>query len=87
MPVAQPRSDVLEDARSMYRRVLSGWAIDAARLRRRGLDQPSRRSGNGLGLPRSGGSARRPERPWPIGDSLEVLKWTRRPGVIRRRAA
>lgn len=87
MPVAQPHADVLEDARSMYRRVLSGWAIDAARLRRRGLDRPSRRAGNGLGLPRSGGSTRRMERAWPIGDSLDILKWTRRPGVIGRRAA
>jgi hypothetical protein len=37
-------------AQSMFQRVVTGWAMDALSLRRRGLDRPSSRSGRGLGI-------------------------------------
>ena len=35
----------------MFQRVITGWAMDALSLRRRGLDKPCTRDGAGLALP------------------------------------
>jgi hypothetical protein len=35
----------------MFQRVITGWAMDALALRRRGLDKPCSRNGAGLALP------------------------------------
>jgi hypothetical protein len=36
-------------AQLMFQRVITGWAMDALALRRRGLDRPGPRQGNSLG--------------------------------------
>ena len=47
----QPQIRRADDAmQEMFQRVLTGWAMDALSLRRRGLDRPSSREGAGLAL-------------------------------------
>ncbi len=51
----------IADARAMYRRAMAGWAMDALRLRRLGLDRPSGRGWRGglaFGAPRAEGERR-----------------------------
>jgi hypothetical protein len=40
--------DALANVQLMYRRVLTSWVLDVARLRRSGLHRPSRRKGSGM---------------------------------------
>lgn len=42
--VALP-SDAVMDAKRMFQRMLSGWAMDVLELRRTGMDRPSFRGG------------------------------------------
>ena len=46
----QTRPPQAEDARRLFGAVLEGWASDVLRLRAKGLDRPSRRSGTGSGV-------------------------------------
>lgn len=39
-----------ESAKAMYRHMLAGWVMDSLELRRRGLDRPTRRDGQGVPL-------------------------------------
>jgi hypothetical protein len=40
--------DVTGDVQAMFQRMLTGWAMDALSLRRRGLDRPCRRTCAGV---------------------------------------
>ena len=40
-----------DPVQAMFQRVITGWAMDALSLRRRGLDRPCTRDGAGLALP------------------------------------
>lgn len=44
------RREANDAVQEMFQRVLTGWAMDALSLRRRGLDRPSSREGAGLAL-------------------------------------
>lgn len=55
-----------DQARAMYRRVLSGWAMDALTLRRKGLDRPCARKG----------SRRHALMPGETGGPLDDRRWT-----------
>lgn len=45
------RARIEQDARRIYARYLSGWAMDALALRRSGLDRPSVRSASAPAAP------------------------------------
>ena len=44
-------SAMTSDVQIMFQRMLTGWAMDALALRRRGLDRPGRRTCAGLAQP------------------------------------
>ena len=46
------RREATDAVHEMFQKVLTGWAMDALALRRRGLDRPSSREGAGLALTR-----------------------------------
>ena len=56
------------EVRAMFQRVLAAWAVDALSLRRRGLDRPCSRDGDGGATPGCTGPGRfspeAPDRRW-----------------------
>jgi hypothetical protein len=48
------RREASQAVQEMFQRVLTGWAMDALSLRRRGLDRPTSRECAGLALARPG---------------------------------
>ena len=49
---APQQPEMSESVQEMFQKVLTGWAMDALSLRRRGLDRPSSRECAGLALTR-----------------------------------
>jgi hypothetical protein len=47
VPHADQERSPQEKAQQMFQRVITGWAMDALSLRRRGLDRPGQRQGTG----------------------------------------
>jgi hypothetical protein len=66
-----------DEAKVMFQRVVTGWAMDALSLRRRGLDRPSVREGTGLWV--TPGRLRmvcdQPAKPGPM------IRWRPRPDI------
>jgi hypothetical protein len=73
---ADQHSSPQASAQAMFQRVITGWAMDALSLRRRGLDRPSERSGTGLWL--TPGPLRvTEERSW----SVPAIRWRPRSDI------
>ncbi len=77
MPPRNLGNDVLADVQTMYRRVLTSWVLDVAKLRRSGLHRPGRRRGQGsvmlLNQDRDVIAYR-----YPHDSASDVLSWRRR---------
>ncbi len=77
MPPRNFGNDVLADVQTMYRRVLTSWVLDVAKLRRTGLHRPGRRRGQGsvmlLNQDRDVIAYR-----YPHDSASDVLSWRRR---------
>lgn len=77
MPAPNSGNDVLADVQTMYRRVLTSWVLDVAKLRRTGLHRPGRRRGQGsvmlLNQDRDVIAYR-----YPHDSASDVLAWRRR---------
>ena len=69
--------DALADVQLMYRRVLTSWVLDIARLRRSGLHRPSRRRGSGMVAHVTEKTEVIAYR-YPHAAATEILNWRRR---------
>lgn len=68
--------EVVANAKRLYARVLSQWAIDLLQLRRDGLDVPSARGeGDTLVMPTWRGAWKSTSGAWVANHGAENLKW------------